>query len=142
MIESFQGVHRWLSNMSCVVIEFEGDYYPSTEHAYMAAKTLNLKERKPFQIGGDLVSPYEAKKAGRTVTLRDDWNDARDVVMTNIIAQKYSKTPYKELLDLTGDRELVEGNTWGDTYWGVCNGEGKNKLGKMIMAQRYVNRIM
>ena len=36
----------------------------------------------------------------------------------------------------TGDEELVEGNTWSDTTWGVCNGVGENKLGRLLMIVR------
>ena len=42
----------------------------------------------------------------------------------------------KEKLLATGDAELIEGNTWNDTYWGVCRGKGKNHLGKIIMEVR------
>ena len=36
----------------------------------------------------------------------------------------------------TGNQELVEGNTWGDIFWGVCNGKGQNWLGKILMMVR------
>ena len=36
----------------------------------------------------------------------------------------------------TGDAILIEGNTWGDTYWGVCDGVGENRLGKLLMEVR------
>ena len=37
---------------------------------------------------------------------------------------------------INGEEYLEEGNTWHDTYWGVCNGKGKNKLGKILMQVR------
>ena len=30
----------------------------------------------------------------------------------------------------------IEGNTWNDTFWGVCNGQGQNWLGKILMLVR------
>ena len=33
-------------------------------------------------------------------------------------------------------QELVEGNTWGDKVWGVCDGVGENNLGKTLMRIR------
>ena len=41
----------------------------------------------------------------------------------------------KKLID-TGDATLIEGNTWNDTFWGVCNGVGENNLGKILMKIR------
>ena len=38
-----------------------------------------------------------------------------------------------EQLLATGDAELIEGNTWGDRTWGVCDGIGENRLGKTLM---------
>lgn len=35
-----------------------------------------------------------------------------------------------------GDAELIEGNTWGDRIWGVCDGVGENRLGKILMRVR------
>lgn len=46
---------------------------------------------------------------------------------------------YPELakkLVATGDAELIYGNTCGDTYWGVFEGEGENNLGKVLMKVR------
>lgn len=37
----------------------------------------------------------------------------------------------------TGESILIEKNTWGDTYFGVCNGVGENNLGKDLMSIRY-----
>jgi predicted NAD-dependent protein-ADP-ribosyltransferase YbiA (DUF1768 family) len=57
--------------------------------------------------------------------------------MEGLVRQKFSKDPVlrQRLLD-TGDQDLVEGNTWGDTFWGVCRGQGSNWLGRILMDVR------
>ena len=44
----------------------------------------------------------------------------------------------KQRLLATGDKRLVEGNTWGDTFWGVDlrSGRGENQLGRILMRVR------
>ena len=44
----------------------------------------------------------------------------------------------KEKLLQTGDLYLAEENTWGDKYWGTVNGEGKNRLGNLLMQLRFI----
>lgn len=56
--------------------------------------------------------------------------------MEDLLRQKFSKTPLRRLLLATGEAELIEGNTWGDTYWGVCHGVGQNHLGCLLMKIR------
>jgi len=41
----------------------------------------------------------------------------------------------QKLVD-TGARDLIEGNTWGDTFWGISGGKGENNLGKLLINQR------
>ena len=36
----------------------------------------------------------------------------------------------------TFPQDLVEGNTWHDYFYGVCNGQGANWLGRILMAER------
>src|SRR3954468_6821071 len=45
-IDSFQGEYRFLSNFWPAGVEFEGITYPTAEHAYQAAKTLDVALRK------------------------------------------------------------------------------------------------
>jgi len=132
MIKEFQGANRWLSNFTLCVVELDGVVYPSTENAYQAAKTVSIEERKPFETS----TPGQAKRLGRSVSLRDDWESEKLIVMEYLNRQKFSKAPFKSMLLATGMREIQEGNTWGDTFWGVCNGRGENNLGKLIMRIR------
>lgn len=131
-INEFNGEHRWLSNFWPAQVELDGDVYPTVENAYQAAKTAQLF-RAPFMR----CKPHEAKQGGKRVLIREDWNEVRVDVMRKLIQQKFALGSHlgNKLL-ATGDTELIEGNTWGDTFWGVCNGVGKNNIGKLIMEQR------
>ena len=133
-VESFSGIFRFLSNFYPAPIMYRGIAYPTSEHAYQAAKTLNENSRMNISILG---SPYEAKKYGRTVALRVDWDEIKLEVMAEIVRAKFIQNPsLKEKLLATDDATLEEGNTWGDTYWGICKGEGENHLGKTLMELR------
>ena len=82
-------------------------------------------------------SPGRAKRIGRTFTLRDDWDDVRIAFMTSLIDQKFDDVVLAQKLKDTGDRPIIEGNTWGDTFWGQSPlGNGENNLGKIIMNKR------
>lgn len=128
MIDSFSGEYRFLSN-------FYADPHggPTVEHYFQAAKTLN-----PDEIEAILRArtPGQAKSMGRKATLRPDWDDIKDGVMLELLRDKFYIKHMRSKLLATGDAELIEGNTWGDTYWGVCNGRGQNKLGKLLMQVR------
>jgi len=83
------------------------------------------------------LNPSEAKRLGRRVRLRSDWEQVKYDVMLDVVRAKFNQHPdLAQKLLATGDEELVEGNDWGDTYWGVCNGRGKNMLGKILMRVR------
>ena len=133
MIDSFREEYYFLSNFYHVDVEYDGIVYKNTEAAFQAQKVLDDNEKLLFS---DLY-PREAKKLGRRVKLRKDWNDVKDNYMYEICKPKFTQhEDLAEKLLETGDEELVEGNTWNDTYWGVCNGKGKNQLGKTLMRIR------
>ena len=131
-ILEFSGEYRWLSNFYPCVVELDGVQYPSTENAYQAAKTLIIRERKDFPN----VSAAHSKKMGKLVTKRKDWDSVKLSVMQDLLWQKFTQDRFKELLLKTGNTKIIEGNTWGDVYWGVCDGKGKNHLGVSIMKIR------
>ena len=56
--------------------------------------------------------------------------------MRELLELKFEKEPRKTWLLTTGDRELIEENHWGNTFWGVCNGIGENNLGNLLMVVR------
>lgn len=133
MIDKFNGPYRFLSNFWPCNVTLDGVKYTSTEHAYQAAKTVNPAEREMVRIQS---TSGKAKKAGKRVTLRADWDDVRVEIMRDLVMQKFEQQPLKQLLLATENEELVEGNHWGDTFWGVCNGIGENRLGKILMGVR------
>lgn len=133
MIDSFTGSYRYLSNFHIVDIDFEGYTYRSTEHAYQAAKTVNEKEREQIRLA---PTCRDAKRLGQKVTMRPDWEKNKVDVMYILCKQKFMQEPLRTALLATGEEELVEGNTWNDTFWGVCRGVGENHLGKILMRIR------
>jgi ribA/ribD-fused uncharacterized protein len=132
-IESFTGDHRFLSNFYPCEVFFEGNYYQSIEHAYQSAKTLVQEERDRIRVA---KTPGDAKKLGRRVTLQAGWDAMRVGVMRELLRAKFSSNVLKAMLLETGDADLVEGNFWGDHFWGICKGRGKNNLGKLLMEIR------
>lgn len=134
MIKSFAGSHRYLSNFFPVIVELNYKYYTSVEHAYQAAKTLDLEDREKIR---KVLYAREAKRLGRKVALRKDWEEIKLLVMRSLLEQKFTKnSTLGLLLQNTGPQELIEGNNWGDTFWGVCRGVGENHLGKILMEIR------
>lgn len=138
-IDKFEGEYYFLSNYSPCVIEYEGIVYPSTEHAYQAAKTLDEETRKYIST---LATPGLSKKAGRMVDMRPDWNKVKYEVMEQILWTKFSQPEFKQSLLETRGRNLIEGNTWHDNIWGDCfctkckDIQGTNWLGKILMEIR------
>ncbi len=125
--------HAFLSNFHPSTITVEGKKYATIEHAYQAYKTLDESSR-------DLIrkskSPADAKKLGRGVQMRPDWDEVKVDLMRGFVRKKF-ESPFlaHELLG-TGDAELVYGNTWNDKFWGVCRGTGLNWLGRILMETR------
>lgn len=134
MILVFRDEYFFLSNFYPVDIKINGIVYPNAEAAFQAQKTLDVEERRKFSM---LKNPVQAKRLGRKVKLRDDWEEVKLDIMTEVVSQKFLQHPHLiEMLLQTGDEELVEGNKWGDRFWGVCKGKGQNNLGKILMKIR------
>ena len=131
-IDKFDGEYRWLSNFYPCYVSWEGLLFPTVEHAYQAAKSSDLEVWKYFQG----VDAKQAKRKGKTTKIRPDWDASKLAVMEHLLRQKFSQNDFKQRLIETGDAELIEGNWWGDTFWGVCKGVGENHLGKLLMQIR------
>lgn len=130
-INEFRDEYFFLSNFYNCTINYKGYTFKNTEAAFQAAK---CPERMAEFCE---LNPSEAKKLGRRVALRKDWELIKDTVMYDVCKAKFFQNP--ELLDKlvdTGDSELIEGNTWGDRVWGICDGVGENRLGKILMLIR------
>lgn len=132
-ITSFRGKYCFLSNFYPTPVSYSGVIYPSAENAFQAAKCANPKDRRQFKF----YSPSEAKRNGRRVRLRPNWNAMRLPIMKMIVKDKFAHNPeLADKLRATGDAELIEENDWNDRFWGVCNGIGENHLGKILMKIR------
>lgn len=131
----FRGTYAFLSNMHAVDFEWDGRIYHSSEAAYQSAKSLDPAVRERFSA----MAGVTAKREGKKIALRPDWEDVKDAVMEEIVFAKFSQNPElaQKLAD-TGDMELTEGNRWHDTYWGVdlMTGKGENHLGRILMKVR------
>lgn len=139
-ISSFRGKNYFLSNFYPCMVELDGQLYPSVEHAFQAAKTLDRDERTKFQV---IDSPAMAKHLGRHIGLRDDWENVKLDIMYHLVYDKFTRTdPFPNQHDLqvkllsTGDTYIEEGNRHEDRFWGTVNGVGQNNLGKIIMKVR------
>lgn len=134
IIAEFQEEYRFLSNFWSVVVHFEGRKYPSVENAYQAAKTIITSERHKFQMS----TPGQAKRLGKKITLRADWDSVKLGIMRELIIEKFKHVDLNEMLMATGETTLIEGNRWHDNFWGDCKccGIGQNHLGEILMSVR------
>lgn len=128
----FDGPFFWLSNFFSRELEYRGLTFQNSEAAYQAEKCLDPYDKFRFMY----LNPSEAKKQGRRVQIRPDWDQIKDQVMYEVCMAKFSQN--RDLLKklLATDGLLVEGNTWGDKYWGQVNGVGRNQLGITLMRIR------
>ena len=128
-IDSFTGRYEFLSNFF-----MQGLPLLSIEHHYQAAKTDSPRWAQAILSA---PSPREAKKLGRRCPMRPTWEEEKVMVMRTLLRVKFMPgTPLARRLKRTRSRYLIEGNWWGDTFWGVCRGEGQNMLGLMLMDVR------
>jgi hypothetical protein len=133
-IDEFRGKYYFLSNFSDDGFKIDGHFYKTNEHFFQTMKTLNENEREKVRKA---ETPSKAKKIGRRVTLRNNWNDLRVPIMYAGLKAKFKQNPeIKKKLVETKDAILVEGNNWNDFYWGRCKGKGENILGKLLMIIR------
>jgi ribA/ribD-fused uncharacterized protein len=128
--------YYFLSNFYGAEFDWDGYHWLSSENAYQASKVAKTDRNEAWKAFLT-CSPGQSKKLGRQVTLRPDWEGVKETVMAEILYAKFTQNPnLKQWLLDTGDAELIEGNYWGDRYWGVCSGTGKNRLGKLLMQLR------
>lgn len=121
--------YDFLSNFYKSTIRFEGELYPTVEHAYQASKTVDLKLREIIKRAKD---PLEAKKLGRGLQLREDWPKIKVLIMKSLIREKFQNPFLGHLLVKTGSAKLIMNNKFNDRFWGVCRGTGENWLGKIL----------
>lgn len=132
-IDSFKGEYFFLSNFYPTKIKYNGIQYLNNEAAFQAQKCTTMEDRIKFSY----LNPSDAKKLGRRIILRNDWESVKISIMREIVFEKFKQNPHltEKLLD-TGNIYLEEGNNWGDRIWGTVNGVGRNELGKILMEVR------
>ena len=139
MIKKFDGNHAFLSNFYPSPINHEGIAYPTVEHFYQAMKSTSIIIRKE---AANLPTPAAAKKYGRKIVLREDWESKKVEIMTSALRAKFQYPELKAKLLATDISLLEEGNYWHDNFWGncyctlCCNTVGYNVLGKLLMMIR------
>lgn len=137
VITEFIGEYHFLSNFHPAPFVWDNIMWKNSEAAYQAAKSADRGVQLRI---ASLATPGEAKRVGRLIEMRPDWEEIKLGMMYDIVLEKFKQNPdlLKKLLD-TGDAQLVEGNNWHDTFWGVCPPEsdnGKNHLGRILMKIR------
>lgn len=137
MISSFRGKYYFLSNFSDSRITINGHSFLNAEAAFHSFKDLS----RQYEFKN--LDPSSAKRLGRRVRLRSDWEEIKDDIMYQVVKDKFTQNEILRVKLLnTGDEYLEEDNVWHDNYWGVCqcvkcqDKIGKNKLGKILMRVR------
>ena len=127
---------KWgcFSNFYIAPVVIDGYEYKTTEHYYQAMKAENIEEH---EFIASAETPKEARERGRKCNLRKNWEQLKEDVMKTALSTKFNQHPeLKEILLESGEEELVEFAPW-DNYWGTGpNGNGKNRLGVLLMELR------
>ncbi len=110
-----------------------GTMFLTMEHYFQAMKADNMRD---YLTIASAPTPGKAKRLGRQCVLRWDWEKVKEQVMEDGLRLKFADPELRKMLISTHPHELVEGNWWGDRFWGVCDGIGENKLGKLLMKLR------
>jgi ribA/ribD-fused uncharacterized protein len=120
----------WMSNFHPGPYEIDGLWWPTVEHYYQAQKTLDENDRGIIR---NMSYPWQAKRYGKLVKLREDWDTVKVDVMEKSLRIKFAVGTVLEsrLLDTDG-HVLVHLSPW-DSFWGS---PGFNKLGKLLMQIR------
>ena len=136
-ITMFRGQYAWLSTFYPANIEVThlGDVFccETAEHGFQVFKSTNLEDAIYVCSA---PTPGQAKRRGREITRRPDWEQNRNMYMRQVLELKFSQPDLMAKLISTGHEDIVEVNVWHDTYWGVCNGIGSNWLGILLMSVR------
>lgn len=142
VITSFEGEYRFLSNFYPSIIRIPNNdwEYPTVEHYFQAQKARDNVQRRQIL---EAKTPGHAKRMGRSLgSLRvPDWEDRKVGIMLAGLRYKFrTHERLRNKLMETGDAILVEGNDWGDEFWGQCLREdgfvGYNMLGTLLMMVR------
>jgi len=131
-ITSFDGNYSFLSNFYYHDIKLaNGLIYPTNEHAFQSLKCMYSWQAEMVRLA---KTPSKAKRLGRSYVKVSNWESIKVGLMYQINMTKFKDPVLKELLLNTGDMPIIEGNYWGDIFWGQSPiGIGENHLGKILM---------
>ena len=138
----FRDENFYLSNFYECSIEYDGLTYPNTEAAFQAQKCKGMKVNFSIPVNDPretftYLNPVEAKRWGRKIPLRPDWEQVKIDIMKDVVRAKFNQHPdLKEKLLSTGDCHIEEGNHHRDKFWGTVNRVGENHLGIILMELR------
>jgi len=136
-IRGFFGQFRFLSNFYILDegVTFEELTYPSTEHAYQAAKWPS-NQRSQF-LGVTAGQSKHLGKAAPKLNVKR-WNKNKVDLMYSLVYQKFYKNiKLRKMLLAMDGYHLEERNSWGDRFWGTDEqGNGENHLGIILMRVR------
>lgn len=140
-IDSFSGDYEVFSNFYPCIIQFHDLEMSSVEHAFVASKSTDpmfwyeISQMHAYYAG-------KAKRKGRKIKLRSDWDAVKIPFMKEFIDQKFNQRPFRHILLGSYPRKIIEGNHWHDNFWGDCrcskckNIYGENHLGILLMEKR------
>lgn len=139
MILEFKDEFAFLSNFFLCPVRVLDRVFPSSEHAFMSFK--NDSEEWKAKCMDPNITPGQIKRLARKIELIEDWNDFRLTAMKTVVSNKFwGNKELRAKLLATGDQNLVEGNRWGDRFFGVdltVNPNiGENHLGRILMQVR------
>src|ERR1043165_1067655 len=110
------GEYGWLSNMTEVPIPYKGKLFRSVENAYMWEKAPHLIDWLDFCLNNP---PNICKKESKKLPIREDWEAVKLKIMYDLLWLKFGQEPFKGKLLATGNQNIIEGNYWKNTFWGM-----------------------
>lgn len=147
-ITRFAGPHAFLSNFHHSRFRYDGISWPTAEHAYQAMKLADPQLRFSCAL---IETPAGAKRQGRRYELRHDWEAVKRRIMLEIVLAKFEGNgELRDRLAQTAPAVLIEGNGWGDTYWGAveCGPAGLDGLpliwtgGHPLAGRNWLGRVL
>lgn len=124
-------------NLSAFSVNLWGKTFMTSEHAYQWKKFSASHPDIAEEIFNS-TSAYMTKKisdahAGDVIP---EWHQQKAEVMEEILRAKLAQhEKVKKLLIESGTREIIE-NSPADTFWGIADGSGENRMGKLWMKLR------
>ncbi len=135
--ESDQEQFGCFSNFYPGPYEIDGKMWPTTEHYFAAMKTMDESQQEDIRKAD---TPLDAKRMGRVVTLRPDWDDVKFDVMLDALRAKFGNDAHLRGILLSTEDALIYEDSPYDKVWGTGEkggvGTGLNLLGKALMQIR------